>query len=69
MKKRNWFKVAVFAVVFSAMPLTALAFQDLPPDFPGNVDDQVPSAPISGLVALGLVVGAGYGVKKVRDNK
>jgi len=29
----------------------------------------VPSAPISGLVALGLVVGAGYGVKKVRDNK
>jgi hypothetical protein len=69
MKKRNWFKVAVFAVVFSAMPLTALAFQGLPPGFDDNVDDETPAAPISGLVALGLVVGAGYGVKKVRDNK
>jgi|AntDeeMinimDraft_5_1070356.scaffolds.fasta_scaffold02945_1 hypothetical protein len=67
MKNKKWFMTAVITIVLSVMPICASAYQSLPPGFDDNVDDETPAAPISGLVALGLLAGAGYGIKKIKN--
>ncbi len=36
--------------------------------FDDDVDDTTPAAPIDGLIGLGVVVGAFYGVRKIKKN-
>ncbi|MBT0607922.1 PID-CTERM protein-sorting domain-containing protein [Aequorivita echinoideorum] len=36
---------------------------------PGDVDDEVPAAPIDGFIGIGLLVGAAYGIKKKLKRK
>jgi hypothetical protein len=36
--------------------------------FPDNVNDEAPTAPINGLIALGLVAGAALGLKKTNKD-
>jgi hypothetical protein len=45
--------------------ITSTGFAQLPPGFDDSQNDSQP-APISSIVALGLVAGAVYGVKKMR---
>ncbi|MFN2261258.1 MAG: hypothetical protein ABR595_04275 [Psychroflexus sp.] len=47
--------------------VTCIGYAQLPPDFDSSVEDA--ELPISGLVALGLVVGGIIGVKKFNQNK
>ncbi|WP_127844108.1 hypothetical protein [Psychroflexus aestuariivivens] len=44
-----------------------VSYAQLPPGFDSSVEDA--ELPISGLVALGLVVGGFLGIKKLRKNK
>ncbi len=37
--------------------------------FDDDVDDQTPTAPIDGLLGLGLAAGAWYGIKKLKGKK
>ena len=64
MKKRKLeIIIGTLLLMLCSASLTA---QNLPPGFGGddnNVEDQ---APISSLVALGLIAGAVYGIKKMR---
>lgn len=45
--------------------ITTAGYAQLPPGFDSSVEDA--ELPISGLVALGLVVGGIIGVKKIKD--
>ena len=59
-------KVEIIIGTFLLMFCSVRTFaQGFPPDFPGgdNVNDQ---APISSLVALGLIAGAVYGIRKMK---
>ena len=58
-------KVKIILGTFLLMLCSVSGYAQLPPPFPGgdNVDDQ---APISSLIALGLIAGAAYGIKKMK---
>ena len=47
--------------------VTCMSYAQLPPGFDSSVEDA--ELPISGLVALGLVIGGVIGVKKLHQNK
>lgn len=47
--------------------VTCISYAQLPPGFDSSVEDA--ELPISGLIALGLVIGGIIGVKKLRQNK
>ena len=51
-------------LVISFMLITSASFAQLP-GFNDDVNDSNP-APISSIVALGLIVGAAYGIKKMK---
>ena len=59
-------KVEIIIGTFLLMLCSVSSYAQLPPSFGGsnnNVEDQ---APISSLVALGLIAGAAYGIRKMR---
>ena len=62
MKNTNKFKQAI--VVISFLLITSLSFAQLPGFEPEQNDSQ--SAPISSIVALGLIAGAVYGMRKIK---
>lgn len=45
--------------------MTSTGFAQLP-GFTESQNDSQPAAPISSIVALGLIAGAAYGIKKVK---
>ena len=47
--------------------VSCVSYAQLPPGFDSSVEDA--ELPISGLVAIGLVVGGIIGIKKLRQNK
>ncbi len=47
--------------------VTCVSYAQLPPGFDSSVEDA--ELPISGLIALGLVIGGIIGVKKFRQSK
>jgi len=54
-------------IVVTLMSVTSEIFAQLPPGFGDtSVDDTTAPAPISGLVALGVLVGTFIGYKKLR---
>lgn len=61
--KNILFKLSLFLVLFITFSTTLSA--QLPPAFDPSVDD-TSGAPISGLVALGLIVGVAVGYEKLR---
>ena len=61
MKKYN--KKNYFLIVF--LLFTTLTFAQLP-SFDDSQNDSGTAAPISSLVALGLLAGAAYGIKKMK---
>ena len=63
MKKKNNLKQAILIISF--LLITSVSFAQLP-GFDDSQNDSQP-APISSLVALGLIAGAAYGIKKMRD--
>ena len=59
-------KLEIIIGTFLLMLCSVSSYAQLPPTFNGgdnNIEDQ---APISSLVALGLIAGAAYGIKKMR---
>ena len=64
MKKTNKLNQAVLMISF--LLITSVSFAQLP-GFDDSQNDSQP-APISSLVALGLIAGAAYGVKKMKDH-
>mgnify|MGYP006447335209 FL=1 len=58
-------KVKIILGTFLLMFCSVSSYAQFPPTFPGgdNVNDQ---APISSLIALGLIAGAVYGIRKSR---
>ena len=58
-------KVEIIIGTLLLMLCSVSSYAQFPPPFPGgdNVSDQ---APISSLVALGLIAGAIYGYKKIK---
>lgn len=58
------FKLSLTLVMIITFSTNVLA--QLPPNFDTAVDDTSSPAPISGLVALGLIVGSFIGYKKLR---
>ena len=55
---------SLFFLLFLSAPVSA---QDLPPIFDTYVDDETPPpAPITGLLPLGIAVGAYLGFKKLK---
>ena len=58
-------KVEIIIGTFLLMLCSSSLFAQLPDPFPNgtNVEDQ---APISSLVALGLIAGAVYGIRKMK---
>jgi len=62
MRKTNKLKQAI--VVISFLLITSLSFAQLP-GFDDSQNDSQP-APISSIVALGLIAGAVYGIKKIK---
>ena len=52
-------------LVISFLLITSASFAQLP-DFDTGQNDSGTAAPISSLVALGLIAGAAYGIKKMR---
>ncbi len=52
--------------MISFLLITSVSFAQLP-GFDDSQNDSQP-APISSLVALGLIAGAAYGVKKMKDH-
>ncbi len=63
MKKKNNLKQAILIISF--LLITSVSFAQLP-GFDDSQNDSQP-APISSLVALGLIAGAAYGIKKMRN--
>ena len=47
--------------------VTCMSYAQLPPGFDSSVEDA--ELPISGLVAIGLIVGGVLGIKSIRKNK
>ena len=62
MKKTNKFKQPILVISF--LLITSVSFAQLP-GFDDSQNDSQP-APISSIVALGLIAGATYGIKKMR---
>jgi len=57
------FAIALFIYAMAVQPAQAqIGFDD-------DVDDEVPAAPIDGLLGLGIVAGAWYGVRKLKAKK
>ena len=59
-------KVNIIVGTFLLMLCSVSSYAQLPPTFNGgdnNINDQ---APISSLIALGLIAGAAYGIKKLK---
>lgn len=64
-KLTNSPKSTVFIVLFFLM--TSVGFSQIPiPNSGGGNDDVQDEAPISSLVALGLIVGTAFGIKKLK---
>ena len=60
-------KIITLSSLFFLLLLSAPTFaQDLPPVFDDSVNDETPPAPITGLLPLGLAVGAYLGFKKLK---
>jgi hypothetical protein len=57
-------KIKKAILVLSLLMITSTGFAQLP-GFDDGVDDTTP-APISSLVALGLIAGAVYGIRKMK---
>ena len=62
MKNTNKIKQGIVVICF--LLITSVGFAQLP-GFDDSQNDSQP-APISSIVALGLIVGAAYGVKKLK---
>ena len=62
MKKTNKLNQAVLMISF--LLITSVSFAQLP-GFDDSQNDSQP-APISSIVALGLIAGAVYGIKKIK---
>lgn len=58
-------------IITFTLGLFVLATAPLPAQisFDDDVDDEVPGAPIDGLIALGIAAGALYGIKKLKSKK
>ncbi|TKS57571.1 hypothetical protein [Mesohalobacter halotolerans] len=59
------FKASKTILILSFLLVTAISSAQLPPPFDESQDDTSP-APISSLVALGLIAGAVYGIRKMK---
>lgn len=59
-------KIIYFFVIFIFFINYCLA--QLPPGFDTGVDDGSTAAPISGLITLGVIIGAIVGYKKLKDS-
>jgi len=62
--KKNKNSIQQFILVVSFLFLTTASFAQLP-GFDDSQNDSQP-APISSIVALGLIAGAAYGIKKMK---
>jgi len=62
MKKTNKLNQAVLMISF--LLITSVSFAQLPGFEPEQNDSQ--PAPISSIIALGLIAGAAYGIKKLK---
>ncbi|MCR9183224.1 MAG: hypothetical protein NXH73_09885 [Flavobacteriaceae bacterium] len=65
-------KLPISKMVLTAMLfLATMAYQPVHSQitFDDDVDDEVPGAPIDGLLGLGLAAGAYYGIRKLKRNK
>lgn len=57
------FAVAIFIYGMGIQPAQAqISFDD-------DVDDEVPAAPIDGLIGLGIAAGTLYGIRKLKAKK
>ena len=54
-----------YYLLIAFLLFTTLSFAQLP-GFDDSQNDSQPAAPITSLVALGLLAGAAYGIKKMR---
>ena len=62
-------KLQRYILIFSLLFITTAGFSQQLDDLPGfdkGQNDSGTAAPISSLVALGLIAGAAYGIKKMR---
>ena len=62
--KKNKNNIQQFILVISFLLITSASFAQLP-GFDDSQNDSQP-APISSIVALGLIAGAAYGIKKMK---
>lgn len=63
--KKSIYKISLFVFVMLLFTKTLVA-QD-PPGFGEGVDDTTVTGPISGLVFLGIVIGAVFGYRKLKE--
>lgn len=64
--KNSIYKISLFLfiIMFCTMTLSA---QTNPPGFSEGVDDTTVTGPISGLVFLGIIFGAVFGYRKLKE--
>ena len=59
-------KIEIIIVTFLLILCSSTMFAQLPPEFNGGNNNVEDTAPISSLVALGLIAGAVYGIRKMK---
>ena len=62
---KNTNKINKTIMIISFLLITSVSFAQLP-TFTKTQDDSQTAAPVSSLVAVGLIAGAAYGIKKMR---